>query len=184
MQGAYSEYDDNPSMSIGCMIVVSSDILKEISSLNEQAGPTVAADQTMRDSLTKSDNQSFPVSNSTYPTITSQPAILSNITTSLAPNYSQIEPTTENNWGLNNLSLSGILNANPAVLPAANYDGGLYVNSNDAASQGWPLPSARGDEFDMIMSDGFMDNVSLMYPNGVVNAEMLSLWSEASAAFR
>jgi hypothetical protein len=29
-----------------------------------------------------------------------------------------------------------------------------------------------------------MDDTPFMFPNGMVNAEMISLWSEASATFR
>ncbi|KAF8813792.1 hypothetical protein BYT27DRAFT_7180557 [Phlegmacium glaucopus] len=152
------------------------DILKEISSLNEQPGPTVG-DQTMS---TKSDNL---VSNSTNLRITPQPAILPNMTTMPpAPNYNSIGATTDNDWGLNNLlpSQMGIIHATPA---ATNYDGGRYVNFNDVASQGWAAPSARCGELEMIMSDEFMVDLSLMYPNGMVDVEMLPLWSEAPATF-
>jgi len=146
------------------------DMLKEIGSLNEQRRPI--ADQTMRNlSSMKSGNEDLPVLNSAYPP---PPVILPNMTTiPPAPMCNSTGATFQHDWD----------HANPAVLPTANYDGGpgWYDNFNDVASQGWAPPSARGVEYEMV--DELMDDAPLMYPNGIVNAEMLSLWSEASATF-
>jgi hypothetical protein len=182
--GVYSECDYNPPTSIGCITFFSSDLLKEISSLNEQPGPT--ADQTMYDpSSMKSGNESRPVSNSAYPAITPRSINLPNSATMPpAPIGKPIGATTRNDWGLNDLlpSQTGIVHANPAVVLTSNYDvGGWY---NDVPSQGWAPPSTRGVEYEMMASDELMDDTPFMYPNGMVNAEMLSLWAEASATFR
>lgn len=76
----------------------------------------------------------------------------------------------------------GIVHANSAVLPTSNYDvGGWYV---DLASQGWASPPTKATEYDMMASDEFMDDTPLLHSNGMVNAEMLSLWEQASATFR
>ena len=163
------------------MTFFSSDLLNQISSLNEQPSP----DQTMQDlSSMKSGNESLPASNSLYPTITPQPINPTSLTTMLpAPICKPIGTTPS----LNNLSPSqiGIVPAHPAVLPPSNYDGGgWYVKFNDVALEGWVPPPTRGAEYEMMAPDEFMDDTPFMYPNGMVNAEMLSLWSEASATFR
>ena len=161
---------------------VSSDLLKEIGSLNEEPRP----DQTMQDlSSMKSSNESLPASNSVYPSNTPQPINPPSLTTMPpAPICKPIGTTP----GLNNLlpSQMGIVLANPAVLPPSIYDGGgWYVDFNDVALQGWVPPSpTRGAECEMMAPDKFMDDSPFMYPNGMVNAEMLLLWSEASATFR
>ena len=158
------------------MTFFSSDLLKQISSLNEQPCP----DQTMQDlSSMKSGNESLPASNPLYPTIIPQPINPRNLTTMPpAPICKPIGSTP----GLNNPSPSqmGNVPARPAVLPPSNYDsGGWYVKFNDVPLQGWVPP-----EYEMMGPDEFMDDTPFMYPNGMVNAEMLSLWSEASATFR
>jgi len=167
------------------MTFFSSDILKQISSLNEQPSP----DQTMQGlPLMKSGNESLPVSNSLYPTITPQPINPGPPSLTTMPPASVSKPigTTP---GLNNFSPSqmGIVAAHPAVLPQSNYDGGgWYVKFNDVGLQGWVPPPTRGAEYEMMAtaSDEFMDDTPFMHPNGIVNSEMLSLWSEASATFR
>ena len=182
-QGAYSECHYTPPMSIRCMTLTYSDMLKKISSLNEPV-----LDQPMRDSFSsmKSTNGGPPISNSAYPTPT---PILPNVAPMLpAPIFNPNEATTRNDLGFTNpfSSQMDIFDANPAVLPTTNYDDNLgwYVNFNDVASQGCASLSAKGAEYEMTASDELMDDAPLMYPNGMVNAEMLSLWSEASAAFR
>ena len=166
-------------MLIGCMNFFSSDLLKEISSLNEQPSP----DQAMQDlSSMKPGNESLSASNSVYPTIAPQPINPPSMTTlPPAPICKPIRTTP----GHNNLlpSQMGAF-ANPAVLPPSNYDGGVCVNFNDVALQGWVAPPTRGGECEMMAPDEFMDDTSFMHPNGMVNAEMLSLWSEVSATFR
>jgi hypothetical protein len=162
------------------MTFFSSDLLKEIGSLNEHPSP----DQTMQDdSSVESGKESLPASNSVYPTIIPQPINPPSLTTlPPAPICKPIRTTP----GLNNLlpSQMGSVLANPAVPPPSNYDGGgWYVKFNDAALQGW-VPPPRGAEYEMMAPDEFMDDTPIMYPNGMVNAEMLSLWSEASATFR
>jgi len=150
------------------------DILKEIGSLNEQPGPN--ADHTMSDlSSMKSGHQGLPVSNAPR--------------TSMLPNMTAVQicspigATTENDWGLNNhlQSQMGITQANPAVFAVAGYDDRRYVN-NDVASQGWVPPSVKGGQFEMFV-DEFMDDAPPMYQDGMISADMLSLWSDASAAF-
>jgi hypothetical protein len=164
------------------MTFFSSDLLTQISSLNEQPSP----DRTMQDlSSMKSGNESLPVSNSHNPTITPQPINppLASLTTTP---HAEICMPIRTTPGLNNLSPSqmGIIPANPAVLPSSNYDGeGWYVKLNDAL-QGWVPPPARVAEYEMMAPDEFMDDTPFMFPNGIVNAEMQSLWSEASATFR
>ena len=163
------------------MNFLSSDLLKEISSLNEQPSP----DQTMQDlSSMKPVNERLPASNSVYPTIAPQPTNPPSMTTMPpAPICKPIGATP----GHNNLlpSQMDIVLANPAVLPPSNYDGGgWYVNFNDVALQGWVAPPTRGGECEMMAPDEFMDDTPFMYQNGMVNAEMLSLWSKASATFR
>ena len=163
------------------MTFFSSDLLNQISSLNEQPSP----DQTMQDlSSMKSGNESLPASNSLYPTITPQPINPTNLTT-MPP--ALICKSIETTPSLNDLSPSqiGIVPTHPAVLPPSNYDGGgWYVKFNDVALEGWVPPPTRGAEYEMMAPDEFMDDTPFMYPNGMVNAEMLSLWSEASATFR
>jgi len=152
------------------------DLLKEIGSLNEQPRPI--ADQTIRD--LPSGNEGLPVLNSAYPPrpapsmTTMPPAPICNRTGATTCDLDKLLP-----------SQMGIIHANPAVLPTANYDGrpGWYVNFNDVASQGWAPSSARGTDYEMVASDELMDDAPFIYPNGIVNAEMLSLWSEASATF-
>ena len=160
------------------MTFFSSDLLNQISSLNEQP----SSDQTMQDlSSMKPGNESLPASNSLYPTITLHPTSLS--TMPPAP----ISKPTGTTSGFNNFSLSqmGILPADPVVLPPSNYDAeAWYVKFNDVALQGWVPPPTRGAEYEMAGPDEFMDDSLFMSPNGTVNAEMLSLWSNASATFR
>lgn len=181
LQGVCSECDYNPPMSIGCMTFFSSDVLSQISSSNEQPNP----DQTMQDfSSMKSGNENLPASNSLYPTITPQPINPTSLTTMPPASISKPIGTTP---GFNNHSPShmGILPAHPAVLPSSNYDGGAwYVKFNDVALEGWVPPPTRGAEYEMTGPDEFMDDTPFMYPNGMVNTEMLSLWSNASATFR
>lgn len=142
------------------MVFISSDIAKEIGSLNEQPG-----DQTMRD----------------VPPAASNPTYTEMTTMLPAPVSDPIGAMTGNDWGLNSLlpSQMGTIYANPEVLP---YEGAWYVNFNNVVSQGWALPSGKGVDFEMIESDQIMGDI--MYPNGMVTAEMLSLWSDASATFR
>ena len=154
-----------------CMTFFSSDLLKEIGSFNEQPRP----DQTMQDlSSMKSGNGSLPAPKSVYPTITPQPINPPCFTTMPpAPICKPIGTTP------------GIVLANPATLPPSNYDGGgWYVNFNDVTLQEWvPFPT-RGAECEMMAPYEFMDDTPFMYQNGMVNTEMLSLWSEVSATFR
>lgn len=158
-------------MFIGCMTFFSSDLLKEIGSVNE---PSPTANQTMYDpSSMKSGNDSLPVSNSAYPTIAPRPTNLP------IPG----KPIGATIWNDFLPSQTGIVHAHPAVLPTSNV-GGWYVDFNDVASQGWAPLSARGVEHEMMASDQLMDDAPLVHPNGMVNTEMLSLWAEASAAFR
>jgi hypothetical protein len=159
------------------MTFFSSDLLKEIGSLNEQPRP----DQTMQDlSSMKSGNKNPSASNSVY---TPQPVNPPNLTTMPPAPICKPTGTTP---GLNNLlpSQMGIVPANPAVFPPSNFydDGGWYAKFNDVALQGWVPP--RGVEYEMMDADELMEDTPFMYPNGMVNAEMLSLWSEASATFR
>jgi hypothetical protein len=132
----------------------------------------------------KSDNESLPALNSLYPTIIPQPiSPTSLISIPPVPIGKSIGTTP----GFNNLSPSqiGTLPAHLAALPPSNYDGGAwYVKFNDVALQGWVPPPTRGAEYEMMGPDEFMDDTPFMSPNGVVNAEMLSLWSDASATFR
>lgn len=156
------------------MTFIFSDLLKEIGSLNEQPRPI--ADQTVPN--LPLGNEGPPVLNLAYPPrpapdMTPMPP---------APIFNRTGATT---YDLDKLlpSQMGIIHANPAVLPTTNYDGrpGWYVNFNDVASQGW---APRGTDYEMVASDELMDDAPFIYPNGIVNAEMLSLWSEASATFR
>jgi hypothetical protein len=154
-----------------------SDILKQIISFNEQPSP----DQTMQDlSSMKSSNESL-VPNSHHPATTPQPINPPSLTAMPpAPICKPIGMTP----GLNNFSPSQIP-ANPAVFPPSNHGGeGWYVKFDDVALQGWIPSPTRGAESGMMGSDEFMDDTPFMFPNGMVNAEMISLWSEASATFR
>ena len=163
------------------MTFFSSDILKQIISFNEQPSP----DQTMQDLCSmKSSNESPLVPNSQHPTTTPQPINPPSLTAMPpAPTCKPIRMTP----GLNNFSSSqiGFIPANPAFFPQSNCDGeGRYVKFDDVALQGWIPPPTRGAESRMMAPDEFMDDTPFMFSNGMVNAEMLSLWSEASATFR
>ena len=154
-------------MSVGHLAFASSDILKEISSLNK--GPGAIANPTM-----SSMKSGLSLSNSLYPTTTPRTIISPNMAPT--PIYNPIGVTAGNDWGLNDLlpSQMGTIQTNP-VFPV--------VGPNDVnfGSRGWTPPSARSGES---ASEEFVD-APLMYPNsGMINTEMLSLWSEASASFR
>lgn len=161
------------------MTIFSSDLLNQISSLNEQPNP----DQTMQDLFSmKSGNERHPALNSLYPSIIPQPINSTSLTNMPPAPINKLIGTTP---GFNNFSPSqmGTLPAHP--VPPSNYDGGAwYVKFNDVALQGWVPPPTRGSEYEMMGPDEFMDDTPFMYPNGMVNAEMLSLWSDASATFR
>lgn len=88
-------------MSIGYLAFASSDILKEISSLNEGG---------------------FPVSNSLYPTITPRTIISPNMAATSI--YNPIGVTAGNDWGLNDLQM-GTIQTNPVAA------GPNDVNFND-----------------------------------------------------
>ena len=89
--------------------------------------------------------------------------------------------------GFNNLSPSQ-MDALPAhPVPPSNHDGGAwsrYVKFDDVALHGWVPPPTRGSEYEMMRPDEFMDDKPFIYLNEMVNAEMLSLWSDAPATFR
>ena len=181
LQDVGSECDYNTPMSMGCMTFLSSDLLKEAGSLDEQPRP----DQTMQDlSPMKSGNGSLPASNSVYPTIAPQ-SINPPCFTTMPP--APIRKPIGTTPSLNNLlpSQTGTVFSNPTALPPSNYDGGeWYVNFNNAALQGWVPPPTKGAECEMMAPYEIMDDSPFMYQNGMVNTEMLSLWSEVSATFR
>ena len=127
----------------------------------------------------KSGKESLRASNLLYPTIAPHSISPTSLTT--------MRPAPIGTTGFNNLSPSqiGIFPAHPAVHPPSNYDGGgWYVKFNDVGLEGWVPPPTRGAEHEMMGPDEFMDDTPFMHPNGTVNAEMLSLWSDASATFR
>ena len=177
LQGVFSECTYNVPISIAHIIFISSDILKEIGSLNEQPGPNANHHTISDQSSMKSGHQDLPVSNAP------RTAMLPNMTA--VQTCSPIGTTTENAWGLNNhlQSQMGITQANPAVFAVAGYDDRRYVNYNDVASQAWVPPSVKGGQFEMF-TDEFMDDAPPMYQDEMISADMLSLWSDASAAFR
>jgi len=165
-------------MSMTYMAFVSSDVLNQISSLNEQPNP----DQTMQDQPSmRSDNKSLPSLNPLYPTITQHPINPTSLTTMPPTTISNPIGTTPTHLSPSQM---GIIPAHPAVLPPSSYDSGAwFVKFDDVALQGWVPPPTRGAEYEMLGPDEFMDDTPFMYPNGMVNAEMLSLWSDASATF-